>query len=121
MHDKENSHIQYKQISTSYVLVTILYLALVVMGFAFAVLYLTTNIISFVKNNEPTLIPIIILSIVSAYLIFGFITNMIILKKEMKLEDPKNNVLFELLTYVSLNIPGGIIMSINKKREINNE
>ena len=116
MKDKENPNIEYKQISIPLVLVTILFIALVIMGVCFASLYLGTSINAIIKG-EGNITRIIVLAVVDVYLIYSMVANIIVARNAMKMTIDQHPILSQALLYTSLNIPSGVIYSVILNRQ----
>lgn len=116
MRDPDNPNIEYKQISIPLVLLMILFMAIVVMALCFTTLYIVTNAIAISKGSKD--IPLLILlSVLEVFLLYSLIVNIITITRVIKMEWENKPTLYQILVFTSLNIPCGIIMALNIKKQ----
>ena len=115
MKDKENPNIEYKQISIPLVLVTILFIALVIMGICFVTMYFGSYLYGLIKG-EDNLIKVILLGTLDAYLLYSLIINIVVVRRLLKMTADEHPIINQIFLYTSLNIPSGIMFSIVLKR-----
>lgn len=121
MIDEENSNITYKQISTAFIIIDILVIAILIMASAYTIMVLSTNIYTAIKDGAtPGITSSIILgSILLAFLLYSLTINLIICFKEYRMTIDKHLLLLTILTYLSVNIPCAVMLNkrIKNKEE----
>lgn len=115
MKDKENPNIEYKQISIPLVLVTILFIALVIMGICFVTMYFGSYLYGLIKG-EDNLVKVILLGTLDAYLLYSSIINIVVVRRLLKMTADEHPIINQIFLYTSFNIPSGIMFSIIFKR-----
>lgn len=112
MKDEENPNIEYRQASIPQVAVFIMFITLLILGLLILVFYFISTVIDKGMNN------LAIISLVAAiYVLISITLNIFVVSNVIRFKFDDHPTLFIVLTFVSLNIPCGIMMLVARHKE----
>lgn len=112
MRDPDNPNIQYRQASLTQIAVFILFIALLILGDLILILYFIS-----VVSNRGFVAPAIIALIAAIVLLASLFVNNFVVSRIIKHKYDDRPKFYILLTFLSLNLPCGIMMLVRKAKE----
>ena len=116
MKDVENPNIEYRQASLAQIAIFILFIVLLFLGFAILTMYLIS-----VAKEDGFAGNFIICLILDIYILLSLVLNIFVLTKIIKFKYDDHPALYIVLTFISINIPCGIMMLIKRNQELEEE
>ena len=116
MKDIENPNIEYRQASLAQIAIFILFIVLLILGLSILTIYF----ISTLKEAGFAMKSIISL-VFDIYILLSLVLNIFVLTKIIKFKYDDHPILYIVLTFISLNIPCGIMMVVKRNKELEEE
>ncbi len=112
MKDKENSNIEYRQASLAQIAIFILFISIAILGAIILTIYFITTVSDKGFNTTAT-----ISLIADIFLLISIALNLFVVSKIIKYKYDDRPILYIVLTFLSLNLPCGIMMLVRRVKE----
>lgn len=112
MKDKENPNIEYRQASSAQVAIFILFVSIAILGAIILTIYFVSTVSSKGFND------VAIISLIADIVVFISIAlNLFVVSMIIKYKYDDHPTLYTVLTFLSLNLPCGIMMLVRRAKE----
>ena len=112
MIDEENPNIEYRQASLAQIAIFILFISICILGAIILSIYFITTVSDKGFNNVA-----VISLIADIYVLISIVLNLFVVSKIIKYKYDDHPNLYIILTFLSLNLPCGIMMLVRKEKE----
>ena len=112
MIDEENPNIEYRQANLSQIAIFILFISLLILGDLILFIYFASTVAEYGMNNTA-----VITLIAAIYVLISLAVNLFVGSMIVRYKYDDHPILYTVLTFVSLNIPCGIMMLVKRAKE----
>ena len=112
MIDEENPNIEYRQANLSQIAIFILFISLLILGDLVLIIYFASTVAEYGMNNTA-----VITLIATIYVLLSLAVNLFVVSMIVRYKYDDHPILYTVLTFVSLNIPCGIMMLVKRAKE----